>query len=230
MSGNSPHLGLRLLGRNISLTLGRDVLKLIFGVGLGVVLARSLAPEGLGVLAVALLLPTLLMQFLNMGVGAANVYHIARGDVSSGDAFRGNLRVWGIVSTIGLLLGATLVGGWAEEVFPGVPAPYLWAPLTTFPISLMASYLVSLLQGKQDFVRFNAVGVVTGGLGLLFACLLVWWLELGIVGAVAANIRAAVVGLVVTAWWCREYLNLGRGETLAADYARDAVRYGYKPI
>ena len=70
-------LGLRRLSLDMALTFGREFFAGLLQLGIILFISRLLGPEGAGAYTVALLLPTLLSQLLNLGMASANVYFVA---------------------------------------------------------------------------------------------------------------------------------------------------------
>ena len=64
--------------KNTFITLVGQSLTLILAFGSSIVIARVLGPKGQGIYALAVLLPTLLIAFTNIGIGPATVYHIGK--------------------------------------------------------------------------------------------------------------------------------------------------------
>ncbi len=75
------------------MTLGRQLLAAFAQFLLVVLIARELGPEGNGFYAMAILIPTMLANFLNFGVGPATVYYVSRGNFNVHQAMAGNLRL-----------------------------------------------------------------------------------------------------------------------------------------
>lgn len=67
-------LGLRRMARDVGMTFGRQFAGALIQLGVILLIARELGPEGAGVYAVALLVPQILSQLLNLGLAPANVY------------------------------------------------------------------------------------------------------------------------------------------------------------
>jgi O-antigen/teichoic acid export membrane protein len=150
-------LGLHAMMRNVGATFGRQLAAAILGLATMALIARTYGPEGMGTYSVALLLPTLLTTFLNLGVAPANVYHLGSGQVTVGTLLRINARIALWLTAIGLTIGAAVLAWHSELLFPGVRPFVLLLALATFPIALLNSFLLSVFQGLQQFREFNLV-------------------------------------------------------------------------
>lgn len=229
------NLGLKELGGNIFTTLVRQGLVIGAGLGLAILLARVLGPQGNGRYALALLLPTMLSTLLNLGVAPANVYFLGRGSVSVRRALSVTLRLWLVLSALGVGGGILAVLVWGQVWFSGVPILLLWFALSSFPVTLLQSFLVSLLQGVQDFRRYNLVSLVAPVLTLGFVLVTVLILGWGVVGAVASFFAANVVSLLVSLWALKPHLvqsqvtQDGMSETdVSETYTTELINYGWK--
>lgn len=221
-------LGLRKMFFNISGTLARQLVAVVLGLGLAVMLARTLGPVGNGTYAMTILLPTMLSLLFNLGIPSANVYYVGRGSVPLRVALRANVRLWIYLYGLGLLVALPVVGTFSGLLFPGLPKSLLWvATIMIFPIALLQSLLASLLQGIQDFRRYNIILLVAPVSALSFALVLVLFLEMGVQGAVLAFSLAQFLALLVTIWLLHPYYCNSCLEA-SGNYERKCVGYGWK--
>ncbi|MEX0373683.1 oligosaccharide flippase family protein [Spiribacter roseus] len=220
-----------VIRRNISMTLGRQILAAVAQLLLVVLIARNLGPAGNGHYAMAILLPTLLVNFLNLGVGPATVYHVGRGAFSARQAASENLRLGVMIASAGAVVAVPVVLIWGERLFPGVPQSLLWLGLAAFPISLLLAYLNTVLQGLEDFRAFNATALLPPYVTLVGVAASLHLFDTGVVGAVAAYLGGQAAGLVLVGT-----LLLRRTQSVDAsdvwvsgrDYRRQTVGYGWK--
>ena len=222
-------LGLREMFFNIGRTLARQMVAVVLGLGLVVLLARTLGPVGNGTYTMTILLPVLLSTLFNLGIPPANVYYVGRGGVSVWDALRANVRLWIYLCGLGLLVAVPIVGTFGGVLFPGVPRTLLWAAtILIFPFALLQSFLASLLQGVQDFRRYNFILLVAPASALLFALVMVVLLDMGVLGAVLALSLGHFLALLVTLRMLRlHYSNSHSGES-PGNYEKQCVGYGWK--
>lgn len=69
----------------------------------------------------AILIPTMLANFLNLGVGPATVYYVSRGDFDIQQAIVGNLRLALSIAAVGVVCTLPVLLIWGLEIFPSVP-------------------------------------------------------------------------------------------------------------
>lgn len=179
------------------MTLGRQLLAAFAQFLLVVLIARELGPEGNGYYAMAILIPTMLANFLNLGVGPATVYYVSRGDFDVHQAVASNLRLAIVVSTVGVVCALPVLWFWSHEIFPGVPQELMYLGLASFPLTLLLAYLNTILQGLEDFKAFNLTVLLPPYVNLAGVVIALYWLQFGVTGAMVAYITGQMVGLVI---------------------------------
>jgi O-antigen/teichoic acid export membrane protein len=221
------------LRQNISLTLGRQLMAAFAQFLLVVVIARELGPEGNGFYAMAILIPAMLANLLNFGVGPATVYYLSRGDFNVHQAMSGNLSLALIAATVGIAIALPLLVIWGGELFPGVPQGLLFLGLASFPLTLLLSYLNTILQGVEDFKSFNLTVVLPPFVNLVGVMVALYGFELGVEAAMVAYISGQLVGLLIVfsmlsrSKLIREEEEEEQGTCLSV-YARKTLSYGWK--
>lgn len=146
-----------MLIKNIVSTFARQLLAAALGLITVTIIARSFGPSGNGALTIALLLPTLLTTFLNLGLSSANIYFVGSGQMGLPQVIRANFRVFYGVATIGLIAGAICISMARKELFPGIEEYLLWIALLIFPIALLNIYIQSLIQATESFGALNYI-------------------------------------------------------------------------
>lgn len=227
------NLGLRMLGVNAGRTLVTNIATILLGLGLSILLARGLGTEANGVYALALLLPTMLATLMNLGLGPANVYHIGRGDLTPRQALFASLYAWTLLTAVGVIVTPLVLAWKGAEWFPGVPNAVLFMAVISFPMTLLQGYFASLLQGVQDFKRFNRLTIVTPFVTLVLSAILILGFRTGVMGAVVAYTVGQAISLGL-AWYVLaphvrpvgDRARLSFLETLG--YLRTSISYGWK--
>jgi O-antigen/teichoic acid export membrane protein len=222
-------LGLRQLIAHVGTTLFQQMATLLCHIVLIAFLAHVLGPEEFGRYAVAALLPTVLSTVLNLGIPAANVYFLGRGDASVRAILRWNLRIGAVLAASGALFSSALVLGPSPAVFPGVPARLLWLGTAVFPIALFFVLMTSLLRGRQEFKQYNVAMVAYPAINLAAALLLVGAGGLGAVGAIAAFGIGQAAGLLAAIWFIRASSRRDSGSnTTSGSIGWQNLSYGLK--
>jgi O-antigen/teichoic acid export membrane protein len=155
----------------ITVTFAGGVLNLLLGIGVSVILARVLGPEGRGVYALAMLLPSLIVTFGNLGIGPATVYYVARGEFRREEILGNNILLSIGIGGAGILAGLMVVHFFREALFPNVPLAYLLLALALVPGEIFFSYVNYMLLGAQRIKEFNYRQVLQSTLFLGFITL-----------------------------------------------------------
>jgi O-antigen/teichoic acid export membrane protein len=220
-------LGLREIAAHIGTILLQRVGSLILQISTVVLLAHLLGPQGFGQYAVAILLPGVLAVVLNPGLRAASVYALGRG-ASVRVIVRWNLRLGGPIVACGLALSVIILAGASDRLFPGVPSQLLWIGSCGFPTYWFYNSMTGVLQGKQDFRRYNLAMLMNPAATLVAVVLLVWAAGLGASGAVAAWVSGQTCGLLSTAWFVRRHYAAESGDPTPDSHERPDLIYGLK--
>lgn len=223
-------LGLRRLGRNMTGTLARQVAGMLLALGLSLLIARVFGPDGNGRYALLVLVAGLLANVLNLGIPAANVYYVARGRVPVAVALRTTLWLWAALAILGAGMGGLVLGLWGARAFPGTPTASLFVGLAVFPATLLQALLVSLLQARQDFARYNRAVLAAPAFALAFSAAAIFWLGTGVVGAFVGYGLGQLVAAAIALAGVRTHIDRApdRARSVAPDYARDCIAYGWK--
>jgi len=174
--------------RETTVTFTSGILNLCLGIGASVILARALGPEGRGIYALAMLLPSLIVTFGNLGIGPATVYYVARGELRRQEILGTNVLLSVGIGGIGVLAGLIVVLFFRENVFPGVAPGYLLLALVLVPVEVFFSYVRYVLLGAQRIKEFNYVQIAQSVLFLGFVALALLGLKAGVTGAILAGL------------------------------------------
>jgi len=174
--------------RGTTVTFISGILNLLLGIGTSVILARVLGPEGRGIYALAILLPSLIVTFGNLGIGPATVYYVAQGEFRRQEILGNNVLLSVGIGGIGIVAGLIVVLFFRENVFPGVAPGYLLLALVLVPVQVFFSYVRYVLLGAQRIKEFNYVQIVQSVLFLGFVALALLGLKAGVNGAILAGL------------------------------------------
>lgn len=224
-----PGLGLKQLAGNAAVTLGRQLTAGLLQLATVVIIARVLGPAGNGQYAVALLLPTMLATFLNLGIAPANVYFLGAGKVDTVTVFRAINRLTLFIVTAGLGGGVLCILMFGESWFPNVPQVFLWVALSIFPFALFQSFLSSIFQGLQKFKVFNVILLTQPTVTLFLVLMLILFDSTHLEYVLVAHLIGFVVMVWVGLLKIRTEIALGESSAVKQQgYVKQAVTYGYK--
>lgn len=211
-------------------TLVRQLASAFIQLGTVVIVARLFGPDGNGTYAIALLLPTLLATFLNLGLAPANVYHLGGGVINVALAWKTSLKAALFISPVGLIIGGLAILLLEDTFFQGVDKIFLWLSLASFPLLLLITFLGSIFQGVGDFRRFNALMLLQPALTLF---LILIGLACGwdaLFHVILAYTIATVLSLFWGLYFLRSFLKNESADepNCNGSYVRRAFFYGYK--
>ena len=121
------------LFKNIFLMASRQIFTALIGLLLVVLVARFYGPEGNGVFAVALLLPSTLIQILNLGLPSSNVFFLGKNLNLIKEIFILNFWITLILFVVVIFVGDVLIIFFKNVLFPSIDYSLLWIALFLFP-------------------------------------------------------------------------------------------------
>jgi len=173
------------LAWNIGSTLVTRVAVLLIALLSSVVLARTLGPEGRGVFALILLLPTLATSLGLLGFEQANAVYAGLAPGSRGvlvwQSAAVALGVGGTVAGVGMAY--FLAGAPGFKALAGAPPALVLLLLATIPARLIVDYWGAIIRGMNRIQLINAVEIGTRVIMFVGVVVLVWGLGLGVTGA-----------------------------------------------
>ena len=185
--------------RHVVETYSTRVVLLVIALVITVLVSRFLGPVGRGLFAVATVVGAMGVQFGNLGMQAANTYHVAR-DRNMLGALTGNA----LVVSFGLGgLGALLAGlvFWRYPNLAPVQGTLLVLALIWIPLGLAYLLLQNLLLGIEEIRSYNQIELVGKVITLVLLGCVIWSRRLSAENMFAATLVGLAVGV---AWvWLR---------------------------
>lgn len=218
-------MGKGKFARGVAITLAGHSLGLLLGVGTSVILARVLGPEGNGIYALALLLPSLIVTFGNLGIGSATIYYVARGDFQRQEILGNNVLLSLGISGIGVLTGLVVIFFFGETLFPSVSSGYLLLALTLVPVEIFFSHVNYILLGAQRIKEFNYVQIVQPTVFLAFVTLALVELKVGVAGAILARLISWLIADALI-FRLAKAISTGIDLNLSSSYMKRTITYG----
>ena len=120
----------------------------------GIITARSLGPDGRGLLAGIIMWPQFLAYGMTMGIPIASVYWLKRRSDLSSELAGAGLFLSVVFGLLGALVGAAVIP-YSLHAFPpaAIHLAQLWALVT--PLELIAVTLIAQTQAADSFSRYN---------------------------------------------------------------------------
>jgi O-antigen/teichoic acid export membrane protein len=205
-------------------TFGTRLALIAIGLVTGVIVTRTLGPEGRGFYATAVTIGAIGVQFGNLGLHASNTYYVAQ-DRSRLAALVGNSVL------VSLAVGGAVVAlaGSFFIVWPQVAplhGPLLMLALLWIPLGLLYLLLQNLLLGIQEVRAYNLTEL---GARLLTVGLLVLVIVSGVITperVFTVSLVTMIVGVALVGWRLRGQL---AGPVKGSwELFRQGMRYGFK--
>ncbi len=143
--------------KNIMITFFVRVLTVSLGIGISVIIARTLGPEGQGIYSLTILFPTLLVLFTGFGINSATTYFVGKKKYSTKEIFGNNIILSILISAFSILIGLIIISFFSNQLFPEVPNKYLILALGLIPFSVFFNFIINILLGLQKIKRYNLV-------------------------------------------------------------------------
>jgi O-antigen/teichoic acid export membrane protein len=191
-----------------------------------ILLSRWLGPAGRGEVAAALLWPTLLVYLSSMGLIAGILYFAALPESKPRAIFANGLWL-GLTQGAVAIIGGFIALPWLLRSQAGSVVGAGRIFLLVIPISLIAQYGLSILQGQMRIVAFNWLRLILPAGYLLGTVVLIAFGALALVNIIFLHLLLTVVVLAGTLIaLSRSGVRLGFG--VDGRLAKKMLRYGAK--
>ncbi|HQQ67266.1 MAG TPA: flippase [Candidatus Cloacimonadota bacterium] len=179
--------------RNIGHNLLTQLLKIVFGVLTGVIVARALGPSGQGYIAYIVLIFTLMGNFGHFGITNAVAFFQKKSNFERSAIFSTNLNVLALIS---LSLGIGVLFLHFTGIFlQAYSIVYVGGGILMLTASLFLGHHQSWMMGDEKIIRSNNLGLLVF---FLKSCLiLVLWLFGGL-----SPLLFFLVTILATTLWC----------------------------
>jgi len=223
----SHSAGLRNFLRDSALTFSQQSLSLVLGFSVSIILARSLGREGVGILTLVFLFPTLITTFVNFGVPAATVYFLGSGKYKFSEVLFNNLSLSVFQSILGLSGAFVVLYFFKNYFFSDVDQRYLYWIMVIIPITLINMNLRAVFQAISDFKSFNATTISRLVGTTVFLVVLLFLHALTISTVIFANILAEILTLFLVLKLLRRHIHRSSTRSrIHVAYLKDALHYG----
>lgn len=179
------------------ITITARALAVASGLGISIVMARTLGPEGKGIYSLAILLPGVLVTFTNLGVNPATVFYVARKKYLAKEIFGNNIILTILISAFTILLGLIIIYSSGTRLFPGVNRSYLFLALCIVPLLLFFDFISHILVGLQKLNLYNFIYLLQSLLFFILVGVLLLVFHFGIKATILAQIMAFLLAGIV---------------------------------
>ena len=160
----------------------------------GVIIARTLGPSSKGIIAVALLYPSLFFTTFNLTIGLGIIHHMGKRQYDVRE-FAGSALIMLItMSLLSLAVFFVTIGPFRETLYKGIETRYLIIAGISLPFYLMLYYFSSILQGDMDIRGYNIGNQLSSFSNLFFVLIFIALWRFSALEAVIAGISGIVLG------------------------------------
>lgn len=152
---------------------------------ISILLARLLGPQGKGVVTALFVIPNMMVSLADLGVRQASAYYIGKQKYSVQEILSSSLFLWILTSIASVIVVFIYYSVPFTETYSVI---LMAIGISYIPIKILVSYLNGVLQGQQLIGRMNVKILIEFSVRLLVVVLLVWILDLGVIGAALATV------------------------------------------
>ncbi len=213
--------------KGTTVTITSNLINLLVGMVSSIILARCLGPEGRGIYALAMLLPSLIINLGNLGIGPATVYYVARREFRPQVVLGNNILLSLAISGICVIAGLITILFFGETLFPGIPHLFLLISLFLIPVEIVFSNVRHIFLGAQRIKEYNYVQIVHSLINCLFIALALLWLRSWVIGAIIAVVGAWFIADILIFWFAKK-MSGGVSFALSFSYIKKTIDYGFQ--
>ena len=213
--------------RDVLITLIARISQLTLGLGTSIIIARVLGSQGKGIYSLAILLPILIVNFGNLGIGPASVFFTAKKKYSPKEILGTSVVLSFWFGVFGFLIGSIIVLFFSNSLFPGVARGYLFLTLFLIPLQFILNFGNHFLLGLQKIKIYNFINILQSFIFLTLLSVFLLVLEFDIKVAIAAQIMSYFVVAAILFFLVKRIVGSFHLR-VSKSYLKDAFRYGTK--
>ena len=177
------------------------VVAALVGIASGMITARVLEPQGVGVSAVVVLYPILFFTVGHLTFNIGTIYRIGQKKGSTGDFIANSLLV---AVCMGVLLYAVFVLTlplFRDTLYKGIDVKYFYISFLMLPCCLITFLVSSILQGLGRIKEYNIVNLVRCISSVLFLILFIVVFKFSVMGAVVASVLGYLLSAIAVLFY-----------------------------
>jgi len=194
--------------KNVVNSLITQIILLIISVFTAAVIARTLGPENQGIFAMVILLPTTIVSFTNFGIYRSIIYYMGKSEHSLfNDIIRSVITYSSMISIFSIFIGIIILLLFKDYIVPGVSWEYILIGLLLIPLQIFfLQTITGILYGIQKFNIYNILVIIQSVILLILILFLVIFCNLGVLGALIANIISFSIILLISIIIIKKYI------------------------
>jgi len=213
--------------KNTFITFLANVLQLFFALISSIIIARTLGPEGKGIYAMAIFLPSMIINFGNFGIGQASIFYLGKKIFSVEKTLKNNVALSILFSVIGIFVGIIIIFLWGNSLFPDIEKNYFLISLFLIIPTFFSNFINYLLLGIKKTKEYNYINILRSLLFFLLILLFLLIFKLNIKTAIVANVISISITTCITIWLLKNSFNFTEIE-VSKQYLKKIFKYGFK--
>ena len=176
---------------------GTRILLILISIVSSIIVTRILGPANRGVMEILVLVPYMLVNFGNLGVGNANLYFIGK-KAHPIEKIVSNSLALSLVLGAGLILIAYgSFNFYHERLFKDIPFYYTFLAFWIIPFLMFQKFIQYTLLGKEEIASRNMIVLFPAVINFLVTICVVVIIKLSLLGVLiasfASNLSAALL-------------------------------------
>jgi len=213
--------------KDVTFTFITKVITLLLGLAITIVIARILGPEKKGIYSLAILIPSLLITFTDLGVGPATVFHISKKKYPLKQILGNNIIFSILVGIFSIFIGLVIISIFGNTFFAGIKKEYLFLALLLAPPQLLLIYTVSVLWGTQKIKEYNLIHILRTFIFFVLIGILLLKFHFEIKAIIITQIISFLVAEILLFFWAKTKTG-GISFKFNKLYFKDSLKYGSK--
>lgn len=174
--------------------LNSNVFSIVCGALVVILLTRILGVDGFGLYYALLVIPIIVVSLTHLGVRGASIYMIGQKKYRDDEIVSSVIFILLFTSIIGILLS---IGAYLIFYEPEYTILLIGLVVLIIPFRLGIVYIGGIFFGKDEIKKANTLEWAINLINLLLAIILVWVLDMGLLGAI---ISLTVANIIVGIW------------------------------
>lgn len=180
----------------------------------------------MGAYTVALLIPMVLTQLLNLGMPSANIYFLGSRQFNLEEVWGTSRDLMILSAILGSILALGAIHSISGIIFPGVPKEALLIGIIIYPLSLMATLFSGIFQALREFRKYNLLVLIEPSV-TIFLMAGTWIFGAGSLnGFLWATVSGFLSSFFAGLYLLSRKTNVFTIAISRREYARTALRYG----
>ena len=213
--------------KGTAITFTTRILNLLIGIVVSIMLARLLGPEGRGIYALAILIPSFAVIFTNWGITSASVYYLGKKKYPP-QLVAGNNIVFNTILSVGaiIIMGIILIF-FKNSFFTGVPTNAIVLVLLAIPFLKLSSTLNYINLGIHRYFVYNILSLVGVIVQIIIFLILVLTSSFSLLPVIITYLISSFVVFLITFIVLKQHLKKFYYR-INKDYLKDTFNYGSK--